>query len=51
MESKTSPEEWLKECERVAARLKVPAGGDTKEWRTHLEQAKRYSEVGLTFKP
>ena len=45
MESKTNPEDWLKECERVSARLKIQTGGDTKEWRTHLEQAKKYGEV------
>ena len=47
MESKTNPEEWQRECERVSTRLKLQAAGDTKEWRTHLEQAKKYSEVFL----
>ena len=51
MESKTSPEEWLKECERVSSRLKVQTGGDTKEWRTHLEQAKKYSEKVKEYLP
>lgn len=45
MEAKISAEEWMKECERVGSRLKVQGGADTKEWRTHLEQAKRYGEV------
>ena len=45
LESKTNAEEWQKECERASSRLKIQAGGDTKEWRTHLEQAKTYGEV------
>jgi len=45
MESKTTAEEWQKECERVSSRLKIQVTGDTKEWRTHLEQAKTYGEV------
>lgn len=47
LESKTSPEEWQRECERVSTRLKVQMAGDTKEWRTHLEQAKKYGEVSI----
>jgi tRNA G10 N-methylase Trm11 len=47
MESKTNPEDWQRECERISTRLKLQDRGDTKEWRTHLEQAKRYSEVSL----
>lgn len=45
MESKTSAEDWQRECERVGSRLKIQVTGDTKEWRTHLEQAKNYGEV------
>jgi hypothetical protein len=45
MEATISSEEWMKECERVTSRLKIQGAGDTKEWRTHLEQAKRYGEV------
>eukprot|EP00826_Nyctotherus_ovalis_P034734 TRINITY_DN2915_c0_g1_i4.p1 TRINITY_DN2915_c0_g1~~TRINITY_DN2915_c0_g1_i4.p1 ORF type:complete len:195 (+),score=81.96 TRINITY_DN2915_c0_g1_i4:806-1390(+) len=44
MESNISPEEWQRECERVSTRFKTQDKGDIKEWRTHLEQAKVYSE-------
>lgn len=45
MESNISPEDWQRECERVSIRFKGQDKGDVKEWRTHLEQAKIYSEV------
>jgi estrogen-related receptor beta like 1 len=51
LESKTNNEEWQKEIERVSSRLKIQAGGDTKEWRTHLEQAKTYSQKVKEFLP
>lgn len=37
--------EWLLEVERVAPRLKLPTdptGGDTREWRAHLEQTRSF---------
>jgi hypothetical protein len=45
MEANVNPEDWQRECERVSTRFKTQDRGDIKEWRTHLEQAKVYSEV------
>jgi estrogen-related receptor beta like 1 len=42
--SHIAAEEWMKEVERVSAQLKMNQGGDIKEWRTHIEQAKKYAE-------
>lgn len=47
METDTNPEEWQRECERVSTRFKTMDKGDIREWRTHLEQAKVYSEVNI----
>jgi estrogen-related receptor beta like 1 len=38
-------EKWMIEVERVAHKLKVnKAGNDGKEWRSHLDQTKKYAE-------
>ena len=43
--SQISREEWLLECERVTARLKVnKVTGDGKEWRAHMDQTKKLHE-------
>ena len=42
--SAVDPSEWLLEVERVGPRLKFaadPTGGDSREWRLHLEQTKQ----------
>jgi intraflagellar transport protein 57 len=42
--SSIEPNEWLLEVERVGPRLKFaadPTGGDSREWRLHLEQTKQ----------
>lgn len=42
--SVVDPNEWLLEVERVGPRLKFaadPTGGDSREWRLHLEQTKQ----------
>jgi estrogen-related receptor beta like 1 len=42
--SSVDPNEWLLEVERVGPRLKFaadPTGGDSREWRLHLEQTKQ----------
>ena len=42
--SVVDPSEWLLEVERVGPRLKFaadPTGGDSREWRLHLEQTKQ----------
>ena len=46
IQSSISREEWMLEVERVAHKLKVntAAGDGTKEWRTHLDQTKKYAE-------
>jgi len=45
MTTKFNPEDWQRECERASTKLKILDKGDIKEWRTHLEQAKHYSQV------
>ena len=45
IESQINPEEWYMECERVAHKLKINANTDAKEWRSHLEQTKKYAEI------
>lgn len=44
IESSIAPEEWLMEVERVAHKLKINQNTDAKEWRSHLEQTKKYAE-------
>jgi len=40
-----SKEKWMIEVERVAHKLKVnKTGNDGKEWRSHLDQTKKYAE-------
>jgi len=45
IESNIEYREWILEVERVAARLKIPAQNDAKEWRNHIEQAKTYGQT------
>lgn len=43
--SQIDPSEWRFESERVASKLKIasdPTGGDSREWRSHLEQTKTF---------
>lgn len=43
--SNISKEKWQLEVERVAHKLKInKAGNDGKEWRSHLDQTKKYSD-------
>ena len=45
IQSSISREEWMLEVERVAFKLKInKAGTDGKEWRSHLDQTKKYAE-------
>jgi len=38
-------EKWMIEVERVAHKLKInKASNDGKEWRSHLDQTKKYAE-------
>lgn len=42
--SNVTREEWLIECERVAHKLKLgKVQHDGKEWRSHLDQTKKYA--------
>lgn len=42
--SNITREEWLIECERVAHKLKLgKVQNDGKEWRTHLDQTKKFA--------
>jgi hypothetical protein len=44
MQSSIGRDEWMLEVERVAHKLKVNKGQDGKEWRTHMDQTKKYHE-------
>lgn len=45
IQSTITREEWMLEVERVAHKLKInAAGGDGKEWRSHLDQTKKYAD-------
>lgn len=45
IQSTVSREEWMLEVERVAHKLKINKNlTDGKEWRTHLDQTKKYAE-------
>lgn len=45
IQSSISKEEWMLEVERVAHKLKVgKAPSDGKEWRSHLDQTKKYAD-------
>lgn len=49
--SQVDPGEWRLELERVAPQLKVlSVSSETKDWRSHLEQAKRHAKrINETF--
>ena len=44
IESKINHKEWILECERVGPKLKFNIKNDAKEWRSHIEQTRAYSE-------
>eukprot|EP00352_Strombidinopsis_acuminata_P009614 CAMPEP_0176375396 /NCGR_PEP_ID=MMETSP0126-20121128/27482_1 /TAXON_ID=141414 ORGANISM="Strombidinopsis acuminatum, Strain SPMC142" /NCGR_SAMPLE_ID=MMETSP0126 /ASSEMBLY_ACC=CAM_ASM_000229 /LENGTH=139 /DNA_ID=CAMNT_0017736463 /DNA_START=435 /DNA_END=854 /DNA_ORIENTATION=+ len=45
IQSSITREEWMLEVERVAFKLKINKGGnDGKEWRSHLDQTKKYAD-------
>lgn len=47
IQSSISREEWMLEVERVTHKLKLgnlATAGDGKEWRSHLDQTKKYAE-------
>ena len=44
IQSSIGREEWMLEVERVAHKLKVNKVSDGKEWRSHLDQTKKYAE-------
>lgn len=45
MHSQIGREEWMLEVERVAHKLKInKSGSDNKEWRSHMDQTKKYHE-------
>ena len=52
IQSSISKEKWQLEVERVAHRLKInKAGADGKEWRSHLDQTKKYADQVKTSLP
>lgn len=42
MKSDIPEDKWQLEVERVTPKLKLSNTSDTKEWRNHLEQTKKY---------
>ncbi len=44
IEAGIDPDEWHRECQRVAHRLKIKESHDAQEWRSHLDQTKKYAE-------
>ena len=44
LDSKIEKKEWILECERVSSKLKFVVKSDAKEWRSHIESTKTYSE-------
>jgi len=52
MQSLIGREEWMLEVERVAHKLKInKQGSDGKEWRSHMDQTKKYHEQVKTSLP
>lgn len=52
IQSSISREEWMMEVERVAHKLKISnAANDGKEWRSHLDQTKKYADAVKTSLP
>ena len=53
IQSSITREEWMLEVERVAHKLKVNQNlqSDGKEWRSHLDQTKKYAESVQTSLP
>ncbi|OMJ88815.1 hypothetical protein SteCoe_9112 [Stentor coeruleus] len=52
--SSIDPSEWMLEVERVGPKLRFvadPTGGDSREWRLHLEQTKQLKEKILKELP
>lgn len=45
IEAGIDPDEWERECQRVAHKLKPQKKVDVKEWRSHLDQTKKYAET------
>jgi estrogen-related receptor beta like 1 len=44
IEAAIDPDEWSRECQRVAHKLKIKESHDAQEWRSHLDQTKKYAE-------
>lgn len=45
IETGIDPDEWARECQRVAHKLKAGKNMDVKEWWSHLDQTKKYAET------
>lgn len=44
IEAAIDPDEWYREWQRVAHKLKIKESHDAQEWRSHLDQTKKYAE-------
>ena len=42
--AQVDPAEWRLEVERVAPRLKITVASNARDWRSHLDEAHKYSE-------
>jgi len=45
IETGIDPDEWARECQWVAHKLKIGKNLDVKEWWSHLDQTKKYAET------
>lgn len=45
IETGIDPDEWLRECQRVAHKLKIGKNLDMNEWKSHLDQTKKFAET------
>ena len=43
IETGIDPDEWIRECQRVASKLKMGKIHDVNEWRAHLDQTKKFA--------
>ena len=45
IEAAIDPDEWYREWQRVAHKLKIKESHDAQEWRSHLDQTKKYADA------
>lgn len=45
IEAEVDPDEWIRECQRVAPKLKMGKIHDVNEWRSHLDQTQKFADT------